>query len=339
MTKNVKQYVPIFISSTYTDLILYRKSVWSVLEKLQQAVSGMEVFGARPEEPLKTCLEEVSRCGIFVGIIGMRYGSVDEETGKSLVQLEYEKALEQSLDILIYLIDEQKAMLPPIFVDVGDTATKLSDFKTLLRKKHTIDLFISPEDLASKVERDLLRLFSDTGWSIEEGKLQPSYQPQETIELLSKFDLMPKRFNGSEVELIIQFSGAPKIVPKNLCKAIGLQFGSSLQREMKIIDPPGITNSLSFTSTIYAEYERCDFLYQAPENKEFKVIARLEFGEEKILHIQPASFWRRSYWESATSIYLGPELTKIKDLDTDEEIENYITHSPVKALVLVKTIK
>ncbi len=317
------------------DLLPYRKAVWDTLDKLKQAVSGMELFGARPEEPLKTCLEEVSKCEIFIGIIGMRHGSTDEETGKSFVQREYETALEKPLDIQIYLIDEVKAMLPPTFVDVNDNATKLSEFKRLLQKKHTVDYFMSPEDLASKVERDLLRLFSDKGWVIEEEKLQPSSQPQETIELLRKFDLMPKRFDGSEVELIIQFSSAPKIVPKNLCKAIGLQFGSSLQRDIKVVDPPEVTNSLGFTSTIYAEYERCDFLYQAPQNKEFKVIARLEFGEEINLHIQSELFWRRAY---TTTAFLGPEPTKIKDLDTDEEFENYITRSPVKALVLVKTI-
>jgi hypothetical protein len=62
MTKNIKQYIPIFVSSTYADLMPYRKAVWDILDKLKLAVSGMGVFGARSEEPLKTCLDEVTKC-------------------------------------------------------------------------------------------------------------------------------------------------------------------------------------------------------------------------------------------------------------------------------------
>jgi hypothetical protein len=336
MMTNIKQYVPIFVSSTYTDLIPYRKAVWAILEKLQQAVSGMEIFGARPEEPLKTCLEEVSKCEVFVGIVGMRYGSVHEDTGKSFVQLEYEEALKKPLDMLIYLVDEESALLPPKFVDVGDSAMKLREFKTLLQKKHTVDYFISPEDLASKVERDLLRLFHDKGRVVEEERLKPSIEPQKMVELLRKFDLMPGRFAGSEVELIIKFSGVPKRVSQGLCKAIGLQFGSSLQREITVVRPIGISDSFGFVNTIYAEYEACDFLYEAPEGKEHMIVAKLSFGQERSIHIQPESFLRAPYWRS-TGIFLG-EPAKVKDLETGEEFENYITYSPVKALVLVKRI-
>lgn len=329
MAKNIKQYVPIFVSSTYTDLEPYRKAVWNTLGKLKVGVSGMEIFGARSAEPLQTCVDEVMKCEVFIGIIGMRYGSVDEKTAKSFVRVEYETALEKNLYLLIYLIDEEKAQISPKFVDVGESASKLRDFKELLRKKHTIETFQSPEDLGNKVEKDLLRLFSEKSLVIEKEKLQPSVQPEKTIQLLNKFNLMPDRFDGSEVELIIKFSGNPETVPESLCKAIGLRFGWSLSRFITVVHPPKVSRQFKFLNKLYAEYGGCDFLFDASDNKEYKVVAKLAFGQEKRVVLQS---------DRSLLVTGVRRSTTIKDLETDKEFDNYITHSPVKAVIYVKAI-
>ena len=329
MAKNIKQYVPIFVSSTYTDLEPYRKAVWNTLDKLKVGVSGMEIFGARSAEPLQTCVDEVMKCEVFIGIIGMRYGSVDEKTAKSFVRVEYETALEKNLYLLIYLIDEEKAQISPKFVDVGKSASKLRDFKELLRKKHTIETFQSPEDLGNKVDKDLLRLFSEKSLVIEKEKLQPSVQPEKTIQLLNKFNLMPDRFDGSEVELIIKFSGNPETVPESLCKAIGLRFGWSLSRFITVVHPPKVSRQFNFLNKLYAEYDGCDFLFDASDNKEYKVVVKLAFGQEKRVVLQSD----RSLFVTGVR-----RSTTIKDLETDKEFDNYITHSPVKAVIYVKAI-
>jgi hypothetical protein len=154
---NLKQHVPIFVSSTFTDLVPHRKALMSGLEKLKVAVVGMEVFGARSAEPLETCIREVANSSVFIAIIAMRFGSVDPKTGRSFVQREYETALEHQLEVLVYLIDEDNAAIAPKFVDTGESSRQLAEFKQLLRNKHTVDLFTTPEDLATKVERDLLK--------------------------------------------------------------------------------------------------------------------------------------------------------------------------------------
>ena len=53
-TSLTKQHVPVFISSTYEDMIPYRAEAERVLSRLEQIVKGMEFFGARPETPLET---------------------------------------------------------------------------------------------------------------------------------------------------------------------------------------------------------------------------------------------------------------------------------------------
>lgn len=82
----------VFISSTYEDLKKHRRKVWDILEKYNVNVRGMEKFGARKETSLETSLAEVGVSDIYVGIIALRLGSINKETGKSITQLEYVRA-------------------------------------------------------------------------------------------------------------------------------------------------------------------------------------------------------------------------------------------------------
>lgn len=144
----------VFISSTYKDLIPHRNDIWEMLESYNLDISGMEKFGARPEKPLATCLKEVEGSNLFIGIVGMRYGSIDKATGKSFSQLEYEKAKELNIDILIYLIDEKNANIVPDLIDF-ENHSKLKTFKSSLRKNHTIDTYVEAIDLVKKIKNKL----------------------------------------------------------------------------------------------------------------------------------------------------------------------------------------
>lgn len=150
----------IFISSTYKDLIPHRKALWEVFQSFDINVSGMEKFGASSKKPLETCLKEVEDSTIFIGIIGMRYGSIDSKTKKSFSQLEYEKAFDLNKDILIYIIDANKANIPANSFD-PENYLKLKKFKSLLSKNHTIDHFIDEQDLVLKVKNNLDKTLSN----------------------------------------------------------------------------------------------------------------------------------------------------------------------------------
>jgi len=150
----------IFISSTFQDLQPHRNQIWSVLQNFDINVIGMENFGARKSKPLDTCLAEIAECQIYIGIISMCYGSIDEETGKSYTQIEYDRAKELGLEILIYLIDERNGELKTGYIDFGDKYLRLNSFKNILKKNHTVDFFINEIDLGQKIYRDLEKLIS-----------------------------------------------------------------------------------------------------------------------------------------------------------------------------------
>ena len=116
----------------------------------------MEYFGARKGTPLSECLRSVRSADIVVLVLGMRYGSKDRYD-VSITQREYERALAENKNILVYLMDEDKHPVLPSSIDYGDDAERLARFKQTLLDRHVCDFFVSPNDLATKVVVDLFR--------------------------------------------------------------------------------------------------------------------------------------------------------------------------------------
>lgn len=148
----------IFVSSTFFDLEAHRRHVRDAIIRLELTFKAMEFFGALPGTPKEECLRLVRTSNIFVGIIGMRYGVIDDIDGKSLTQLEYEEAQAVRLPTLMYLIDEERHPVLPKHVEIGVGAEMLVKFKERLKNAHVVSTFTSPEDLAAKVTQDVVRL-------------------------------------------------------------------------------------------------------------------------------------------------------------------------------------
>jgi len=155
----------IFLSSTWEDLKDHRRAVLHMLAQLKRQVESMEYFGARPDEPLDVCLDAVRKSGIYIGIIGTRYGTLAKD-GKSFTHLEYEEALTRGKRILMYIIDDENHPVLLKYVDMGKNAQRLSEFKTGLLSKHVCKRFSSPDNLAGQVSIDLIKLFEDIGENV-----------------------------------------------------------------------------------------------------------------------------------------------------------------------------
>lgn len=155
----------IFLSSTWKDLEEHRKAVLFILARLKKQVESMEYFGSMPGEPIDECLEKVRNSAFFIGILGTTYGSIALE-GKSFTELEYDEAFRQKKKILIYCIDEDNHPVLPKYVDIGENAIKLADFKKKVLKTHITKKFSSPDHLSSIIGIDLIKLYEDMGKNI-----------------------------------------------------------------------------------------------------------------------------------------------------------------------------
>jgi hypothetical protein len=262
----------VFISSTFLDLKNERKEVWDCLEKFDVNVKGMEQFGARKSDPLTTCLNEVETSDIFVGIVGMRYGTEDTNTGKSYSQLEYEKAIEKNLEILIYIIDEENAQVTPQLIQF-DKVGKLNNYKQVLKDRHTVDYFAGSRDLVSKLQRkfnELLTLKVDT-------VLEDEYE--NTKKILDLFFLVPGGFSGREIKLKVKFIDPPQPASRLICQNFNFEFGKTIVSRIEVTNP--VLEFKNFKH-VFIEFPIFDAYMSLNKKEEYEIFAKLLFKTERI---------------------------------------------------------
>src|SRR5437879_5092048 len=82
--------------------------------RARHAVTDMAYFAARDTSPAAVCVDMVAQSDVYVGIIGVRYGSpVRDRPDVSYTELEFETAGERGQPRLIFLVSEDSAHLPP----------------------------------------------------------------------------------------------------------------------------------------------------------------------------------------------------------------------------------
>lgn len=153
-----KQGLKVFVCSTWEDLKAERTKVLEAIRQIRFQHDAMEYFGADPRQPIEKCLEEVRSSDVFLGIIGHRYGSIVEETGKSYTHMEYQEAMRHRLACLIYIKSDNVPILPKFMETNPESILKLRNLKDTLLKRHTVCPFSDENDLAVKVTADLASL-------------------------------------------------------------------------------------------------------------------------------------------------------------------------------------
>ncbi|MDQ0638172.1 hypothetical protein QF042_001737 [Pedobacter sp. W3I1] len=265
----------VFISSTFVDLKGERKKVWDSLENFDVTIKGMEQFGARKTTPLATCISEVEQSDIYVGIIGMRYGNEEPNTGKSYSQLEYEKAVEQNKEILIYLIDEENSNVTPTLIQF-DKIQKLNNFKAILKAKHTIDTFSNPQDLITKLQRKFKELLTPKITAIIEDEYD------NTKKVIDLFFLVPAAYSGREIKLKLKFVGNPQPVSKAICQSFNFEFGKTVVCKVEVVHPKFKFQNFRH---IFIEFEPFQNFITLDLSHEYEIFAKVLFKDEKVKNL------------------------------------------------------
>lgn len=170
----------VFLSSTFTDLVDYRRAVQAGIRQLGATDVSMEFFGARDERPAEECIRLVQReSDLFVGIYAHRYGYVPDGYDASISELEYGAACSVPLPRFIYLVDDD-ALWAPKHVDIGAERDRLMTFKAALRKRHICQTFKSQDHLATMVVADVGRHVA-----MQQAERVPAGPPVEPIDMES----------------------------------------------------------------------------------------------------------------------------------------------------------
>jgi len=221
-----KPYLPVFVGSTFADLQLYRRAVQDALTQLETIVRGMEHFGSKPGRPMDECLRIVESCKVYIGIFGMRYGSIPDDSDRSMTHLEYDEAQRLELPSLIYIIDEENQPILPKHVETGAGAEKLRTLKEQLKKRHVTSFFTTPEDIRARILHDMPELLKEIGAEVS-GDLALSEATSDP-EILRQFELLPKMFAGRQVAIEFINDGDFRSAYAEECRALGLEVGASV---------------------------------------------------------------------------------------------------------------
>ena len=262
-----KQHIPIFVGSTFEDMQDYRRAVRDALTQLETIVKGMEYFGSKPGTPVEECLEVVKSCQVYIGVFGMRYGSVPEGYELSMTHLEYEAAQRNALPSLIYFLDENVQPILPKYVETGPGAEALRRLKEQLKKRHVVANFTTPHDLAAKILHDVPEVLKTIGAAVE-GNL-PETGASDSVEVIRKFKLLPMLMRGREVVVdfkIDQFWG----VDPNECEALSLEAGATIRGHVRL--------SIDEFLYVYASNELAEKLISIQKGSLVRIQGVMVFG-------------------------------------------------------------
>ena len=148
-----------FLSSTFRDLKKERKRVRNIADKVCSVI-GMEMFLPDEKCVLKTCLENLRKCDIYVGIIGLRYGSVipyeqlvevegekaNDYKGLSFTHYEFRKAGELGIPRAVFIMSDNGS---------ASIESKVMEFRKEIENSISPVWFSDLDELGGKVERFL----------------------------------------------------------------------------------------------------------------------------------------------------------------------------------------
>lgn len=266
-----KPHLPIFVGSTFSDLEPYRRAVRDCLAQLEAVVRGMEYFGSKPGSPIEECLSVVRSCKVYIGIVGMRYGSVPDGDERSMTHLEYDEAQRVELPSLIYIIDEENQPLLPKYVETGTGAEKLRQFKELLKKRHVVSFFTTPDDLRARILHDVPELLKGIGAEVS-GAINAADQLSDT-DILQQFEALPKMFSGRQVSIEFVNEANFRAALAEACHALGLELGASVFDSVKLNSGERVR--------IFGERDIALALRRLPKNARVRVRAITAFGVYK----------------------------------------------------------
>lgn len=263
-----------FVCSTFLDLKAHRDAVIKKLQSYAGVINAQEFFGARDQEPLATCLEEVDKSEVFIMFLGPRYGSIDPGTNLSFVECEYGRAKERSKPRFAYLIDDSHPF-PIKYVSQGEDAERLRTFKKVVERELTVNYFTTPDDLAEKVYADLVRELPRKGFTLGEARAQ---ERASASAVLQQFLALPKLFHGRTVRIRAKL-GRYSRASKDVCRAFSYRYGAAIAREFVPLDEDvRSVIGRSLTEIFASEQDALAFI-EVPEGAEVDILLKTMQGE------------------------------------------------------------
>jgi len=153
------------ISSTVNDLPEHRKQVLDACLSVDVFPCVMETLPARDADAIRVSLDMVNAADIYIGVFAWRYGYVPEGHEISITEIEFNRAVERRIPILIFLSHKEHPITFEM-VETGEAAQKrLAALKERASKGRGRREFKTPSELRAHVIQALADLRQRELWA------------------------------------------------------------------------------------------------------------------------------------------------------------------------------
>ncbi|MGB4610736.1 MAG: DUF4062 domain-containing protein [Saccharofermentanales bacterium] len=157
----------VFLSSTFKDLNKERKKVLDILLMADCIPAGMEAFVATDEEQFNVIKKVIDLCDYYILIIGRRYGSINESSGISYTEMEYNYAINKGIPVLVFSLDESVEVAEENEESDAIKRGKLAEFRNKAMQNRLASMWTDEADLMGKVAISIMRAKNEIerpGW-------------------------------------------------------------------------------------------------------------------------------------------------------------------------------
>ena len=157
----------VFISSTYADLKEERRKILDILLMADCIPAGMEAFVASDVEQFEVIKKVIKLCDYYILIIGKRYGSINEQTGLSYTEMEYEYAKELGIPVLVFALDEAIEVSPDKMDAEQEKIEALQKFRQKALTNRLATIWKTQDELTGAVAISIMRATKEIqrpGW-------------------------------------------------------------------------------------------------------------------------------------------------------------------------------
>jgi hypothetical protein len=218
------KYKTAMISSTSVDLPEHRKEAMDACLRQGIFPRAMEHLPARDADAIRVSLEMVDEADIYIGIYAWRYGHIPEGHDISITEMEFNRAEERGIPILVFTIHDDHLLTRTMFEADKDAQEKLTKLKERACHDRGRLEFKSSVELRSHIIQSLGALLKEAEAAQQE-KRAPSLHPPNLIptapapyiahpySLLQTREVIGRR---AELDQLTDWVTANTIVPRDV---------------------------------------------------------------------------------------------------------------------------
>lgn len=159
----------VFVSSTYTDLIEERQIAVEAILDAGHIPAGMELFKAGKSQ-MKTIHKWIDNSDVYMLILGGRYGSIEDESGLSYTEIEYEYALSKNMPVFAIILNDsflftKAALKGKDAIFEKENADKFDEFKKYV-ESNIVRFANNKDQISSIVHSQLNNILNDPDYNL-----------------------------------------------------------------------------------------------------------------------------------------------------------------------------